>query len=516
MKRAFLFVAILALTFPALRKADAGADVSVDFFYDNMGAEGEWVELEDYGYCWQPAVVVGNPRWRPYADGYWAFTDVGWTWVSNEDFGWATYHYGRWVSLRDRGWFWVPGREWGPAWVSWRTGGDYVGWAPLPPRGRDEVVYEAAPIGGQVDLEFDIGPAYYNFIELRFFGDPFLRERIFEPSVNVTYITQTVNVTNITYVNSVVHNYGPDYDRVNQYSTRPIRRMTLERDPNGGLTAGVRPNQITRVQGDKLIVASPLKIQKSAVPVAPKTLKERIEKPKFEHGWGTVPDPKTQAELKQKMKSEDPKKIPPPSVKPDSNPALMQSPGSISATPTGPTKPVLPGPQTSPFRTSIQKATPSGLVPPGRTPNVDAGPKAFPPPTRVAPTKPQTPDEVIPKQDVPGDTRPKAVAPPERMVPPNRQSVPTYPPKQTLPTERVAPPGQFAPAEIHPKPRPMPPERVAPPKAEIPRDKPVERVVPPKREIPSQPPPVRVAPPGGPKPEVPRSNRPPPTPVPGS
>jgi hypothetical protein len=37
--------------------------------------------------------------------------------------------------LGGRGWGWVPGTMWGPAWVSWRSGGGYAGWAPLPPRG---------------------------------------------------------------------------------------------------------------------------------------------------------------------------------------------------------------------------------------------------------------------------------------------------------------------------------------------------------------------------------------------
>src|SRR2546421_11357626 len=138
MKRTLFALAILTLVAPSLPQPQA-ADVSVDFFYNNLSG-GSWIEVADYGYCWQPDVVASNPSWRPYADGYWAYTDLGWTWVSYEDFGWATYHYGRWVRLRDRGWFWVPGREWGPAWVSWRTGGDYVGWAPLPPRGGGEFV----------------------------------------------------------------------------------------------------------------------------------------------------------------------------------------------------------------------------------------------------------------------------------------------------------------------------------------------------------------------------------------
>ena len=42
------------------------------------------------------------------------------------------FHYGRWY--RDSvGWVWVPGYDWGPAWVCWRQGDGYCGWAPLPP-----------------------------------------------------------------------------------------------------------------------------------------------------------------------------------------------------------------------------------------------------------------------------------------------------------------------------------------------------------------------------------------------
>ena len=46
------------------------------------------------------------------------------------------------------------------------------------------------PISGQVDIEFDIGPAYYNFVDVRYIGEPVLRERIFEPHLNITYITK--------------------------------------------------------------------------------------------------------------------------------------------------------------------------------------------------------------------------------------------------------------------------------------------------------------------------------------
>ena len=41
---------------------------------------------------WVPAgVAVG---WRPYWDGRWVLTEYGWTFVSDDPWGWATWHYG--------------------------------------------------------------------------------------------------------------------------------------------------------------------------------------------------------------------------------------------------------------------------------------------------------------------------------------------------------------------------------------------------------------------------------------
>jgi Family of unknown function (DUF6600) len=75
----------------------------------------------------------------------------------------VAYHYGRWVYDDELHWCWIPGEEWGPAWVQWRRGGDVVGWAALPPddmivdyyerpdvwvfvRGRDFVVPRIATV----------------------------------------------------------------------------------------------------------------------------------------------------------------------------------------------------------------------------------------------------------------------------------------------------------------------------------------------------------------------------------
>src|ERR1700722_15425509 len=89
-----------AFSLAAPRTAHAG--VSFNFFYGSLAPRGAWVSVSDYGYCWRPSgVSVG---WRPYTDGYWAYTDEGWTWVSYEDWGGITYHYGRWTLVDGYGW----------------------------------------------------------------------------------------------------------------------------------------------------------------------------------------------------------------------------------------------------------------------------------------------------------------------------------------------------------------------------------------------------------------------------
>jgi len=344
----FLFALImLAFVVSALPQA-RGADVSLDFIYDNLSG-GNWIEAEGYGYGWQPDVAVSDPNWRPYADGYWAYTDYGWTWISYEDFGWATYHYGRWASLADYGWVWFPGSDldWGPAWVSWRTGGDYIGWAPLPPRGLG-VVYEGQPIGARVDVEYDIGPQYYNFCDVRFIGEPVLRDRIFPPTQNITYINNTVNVTNITVQNNVVYNYGPDINVVSSYSSRPIQRLTIERQAATDLSAAAKSGALTKVQGNKLLVGAPNRLVKAPPSVAPPAVKAKVAQPKFEHGWAGV---QNRAELEQKIKTENPKNIPPP-TRAAARPAGSAAPG-IGESPAagGARLPISPGPRGKAGRT---------------------------------------------------------------------------------------------------------------------------------------------------------------------
>jgi hypothetical protein len=111
----------------------AGADVSDEqVFYGRLAPYGHWEWIPDYGRVWVPAVA---PGWRPYVYGRWMLTEWGWTWVSDDPWAWAAYHYGTWGFTVGVGWFWVPGRVWAPAWVTWRWGFGYCAWAPIGPRG---------------------------------------------------------------------------------------------------------------------------------------------------------------------------------------------------------------------------------------------------------------------------------------------------------------------------------------------------------------------------------------------
>ncbi len=106
--------------------------VDTEVFYERLSPYGYWEAVAPYGRVWVPAVGYG---WRPYYFGRWVLTDWGWTFVSDDPWGWAAYHYGRWNWGVGVGWYWIPGRVWAPAWVSWRYGGGYVGWCPLGPPG---------------------------------------------------------------------------------------------------------------------------------------------------------------------------------------------------------------------------------------------------------------------------------------------------------------------------------------------------------------------------------------------
>src|SRR5690242_10929530 len=85
-----------APTYDTVNIAPAGQDVpDISVFFDELAPYGSWYDDATYGWVFAP----NNPNYVPYTNGHWMDTDYGMLWVSNDPFGWATDHYGRWVFL---------------------------------------------------------------------------------------------------------------------------------------------------------------------------------------------------------------------------------------------------------------------------------------------------------------------------------------------------------------------------------------------------------------------------------
>jgi hypothetical protein len=270
-------------------QGDQGA--SFQTFYDQLGSQGTWVQTDDYGYVFQPN--VSDPNWAPYTDGHWVYTDAGWTWVSDEPWGWATYHYGRWANIDGTGWVWVPGYRWAPAWVSWRYGGGYAGWAPLPPETFVGAEYGGRGgwatfhFGNDVDVNFNIGPGCYNFVSVGDLGERNYGGRYLDRSRNYTVINRTTNVTNINVTNNYygsagaagnfrgVSTGGPSIDEVNAHSRTHLQTVQL--------TAANQAGRST-LQGNSLAVYAPRVNAASLRTARPTSVAKTIAHPTFNRG----------------------------------------------------------------------------------------------------------------------------------------------------------------------------------------------------------------------------------------
>jgi hypothetical protein len=208
-------LALLAfgVSFPGTAKLGLGGPamaqdvLSVDQFYDELAPYGEWVYHPAYGYVWLPRSVPEN--WRPYTVGRWISTDeYGWYWDSPEPFAWAVYHYGRWGFDPAYGWYWVPGDTWAPAWVQWRYGTDYVGWAPLEPDG-----YRGYAYGGPAAYAPPPAMDSWVFVRPRYLTAPVI-DRYVLPLGDVSIaLNLSPNVYRPEFHNGNVYNYGMPRDR---------------------------------------------------------------------------------------------------------------------------------------------------------------------------------------------------------------------------------------------------------------------------------------------------------------
>jgi len=196
--------------------------VDLAFFHNDLAPYGRWVSTGAYGDVFVPRVATG---WRPYSHGHWVWTDLGWTWVSNEPFGWACDHYGRWAYDAGLGWEWVPGTNWSPAYVSWQSSPDYVGWAPLPPTVAVDAGFEIGP--GGFDVAADLAPASYTFVPVNDFLVGDVGAVALPYAQVVTVFPRTQNITRFRTVNGMLFDDGPAFPLIQRAWRRPIPRYQV-------------------------------------------------------------------------------------------------------------------------------------------------------------------------------------------------------------------------------------------------------------------------------------------------
>jgi hypothetical protein len=126
---------------------------------EDLDRYGRWSTHPEFGAVWYPLDVRAG--WEPYRHGRWAWVRPwGWTWIDEAPWGFAPFHYGRWVVWGGR-WGWVPGAYvarpvYAPALVAWGGGGGVnfsvsigsppVQWVPLAPRDMYRPHYRTTPV----------------------------------------------------------------------------------------------------------------------------------------------------------------------------------------------------------------------------------------------------------------------------------------------------------------------------------------------------------------------------------
>ncbi|WP_291038770.1 DUF6600 domain-containing protein [Dyadobacter sp. 50-39] len=198
--------------------AQPGFRVTFETFYDELAPYGRWMRNPQYGSIWIPDVPRG---FQPYSTaGYWEQTEYGNTWVSEYDWGWAPFHYGRWSYDDYYGWFWVPDYEWGPAWVNWRSGGGYYGWAPLGP-------------GVNINVSINIPSFWWVFVPQRYVLSPSWHSYCAPPRRVSHYYNNTVVINNYYRSNNRTYVYGPRRDEIERITRRSVPIRTIDASPRG-------------------------------------------------------------------------------------------------------------------------------------------------------------------------------------------------------------------------------------------------------------------------------------------
>jgi len=396
--------------------------------YQDLDEYGAWRQTPGYGYVWFPRTTEQN--WAPYRYGHWDYIEPwGYTWVEDEPWGFAPFHYGRWTNY-EGAWGWVPGSPraesaayvrpvYAPALVAWVGGvaGADVAWFALGPR---EVYVPSYPVSR-------------NYAERVNVSNTTVNTTVVNNYYNTMVVNKNTTVTNVNYVNRSVPGALVATNSQVFTTAQPVARNAMRVDPRAVASARVSPTTPTIVPMKQAVLgAAPAKAE------PPAKLETRTVVAK-----ATPPPPPPSFERRQEaIKNNGGKPLSATQMR-QIEPAPARSQPRVKIAPAA--KPAATPPPQPPNRASQPNTAPPAknqppAVPPNRPP--DRPPSANQP--KSQPSQPSTPSNEQPKP---------AERPAERREPPNppppvRNDRPTTAPvhpDDTPPAARTAPPQTSSP-----------------------------------------------------------------------
>jgi hypothetical protein len=451
--------------------------------YEDLDEYGDWRDDASYGHVWYPNRVSAG--WAPYHDGHWAWISPwGWTWVDDAPWGYAPFHYGRWVSVRGR-WGWIAGPVtvrpvYAPALVVFVGGrgpamGGNVAWFPLGPR---EVFVPS----------YHVSRGYVNRVNV---SNTTVNTTTVTNVYNTTIINKTTNVTNVTYVNRNVNGAVTAVPQRAFTSAQPVARSSVrmtareiasapvsarvEVAPTQSSVLGVHANTANRVAAPPAAVAARPVIAKATPPPPPVSFAKQQQALDAHPGQPLARQqlqslrpanaPAAQPQVRQappgkpatpnmgrpgNQPNQPANAVPPnqPGNRPGGQPAPNERPGANPATPGRPATNNQPAPNARPSETPGGNAQPPAAQPGNRPAGNQPVPNARPEPNRPQPNQPQ-PNQPQPNQpapnrpaEAPANNRPPAAAQPNNrpdatQPAPNGRPEPNRPqPNQPAPSNR--------------------------------------------------------------------------------
>jgi hypothetical protein len=449
--------------------------------YEDLDDHGSWRRTPENGYVWFPRTTQAD--WAPYHNGHWDYIEPwGYTWVDDEPWGFAPFHYGRWVNYQGS-WGWVPAAPraegavyvrpvYAPALVAWVGGphfaigvavgghesygsGVNVGWFPLGPR----EVYVPS---------YRVSRNYVNNVNV---SNTTVNTTVVNNYYNTTVVNNNVSVTNVKYVNQSVPGAVAATTPQAFTSAQPVSRNAVRVDQREVASAPVRAFTPQAVPAKQAVLGTGVAAAKPPSAVETRAVVAKVAPP---------PPPPTFEKRQEAIRNNGGKPLSVVQVK-QIQPAPVQAAAVVKVAPPAAPKPVADAPK--PSQNNRPGQPQNGQPQNGQPPQANRPAPVTSTPQTVAPNATRPPDRpadrpgapaVTPEAAKPTETKP--ATPPPAAQPPNRPA--------DRPSDRPVPPNTAKPDESKPvEPTPVAPTPAQPPNR--PPDRPADRPAPPNTAQPT-------------------------------